>query len=317
MIAKAKARAGSVRQSLGLTTHRAHEPTDARAGGAVISVPDLGMALNDDLGTPKPPLAIGKSGDTVNVSLREFGALPPEPPQLMELASMTDDEDDELPAPAPPPPPGTDRERLLALLQRSEDRAARLLQSKLRNRVATPRLGDRERLRRLCALAEARAAERLGAGVRAWATRLRRERAERAADGARRGWTAAQIAAAEQARQFDERKKRQELLAAARQRKKDAAAREQARAFLAKQRAPGSLEEQMIIERRRRRPADDADDAPVGGGGAGGGGSGWPSWTFEHRVTFTSLVAPLALEAFLDLDESRSSRSSSPDVRRM
>ena len=124
MIAKAKARAGSVRQSLGLTTHRAHEPTDARAGGAVISVPDLGMALNDDLGTPKPPLAIGKSGDTVNVSLREFGALP-EPPQLMELASMTDDEDDELPAPAPPPPPGTDRERLLALLQRSEDRATR------------------------------------------------------------------------------------------------------------------------------------------------------------------------------------------------
>ena len=146
MIAKAKERAGSVRQSLGLTTHRAHEPTDARAGGAVISVPDLGMALNDDLGTPKPPLAIGKSGDTVNVSLREFGALP-EPPQLMELASMTDDEDDELPTPAPPPPPGTDRERLLALLQRSEDRAARLLQSKLRDRVATPRLGDRERLR--------------------------------------------------------------------------------------------------------------------------------------------------------------------------
>ena len=140
MIAKAKARAGSVRQSLGLTTHRAHEPTDARAGGAVISVPDLGMALNDDLGTPKPPLAIGKSGDTVNVSLREFGALPPEPPQLMELASMTDDEDDELPAPAPPPPPGTDRERLLALLQRSEDRAARLLQSKLRGCVATPRM---------------------------------------------------------------------------------------------------------------------------------------------------------------------------------
>ena len=40
----------------------------------------------------------------------------------------------------------------------------------------------------------------------------------RAADGARRGWTAAQIAAAEQARQFDERKKRQELLAAARPR---------------------------------------------------------------------------------------------------
>ena len=71
MIAKAKARAGSVRQSLGLTTHRAHEPTDARAGGAVISVPDLGMALNDDLGTPKPPLAIGNSGDTVNVSLHE------------------------------------------------------------------------------------------------------------------------------------------------------------------------------------------------------------------------------------------------------
>ena len=72
----------------------------------------------------------------------------------------------------------------------------------------------------------------------------------------------------------------------------------------------------MIIERRRRRPADDAADAPVGGGGAGGGGSGWPSWTFEN-VTFTSLIAPLALEAFLDLDESRSSRSSSPDVRRM
>ena len=71
----------------------------------------------------------------------------------------------------------------------------------------------------------------------------------------------------------------------------------------------------MIIERRRRRPADDADDAPVGGGGAGGGGSGWPSWTFENRVTFTSLIAPLALEAFLDLDESRSSRSFSPDVR--
>ena len=85
--------------------------------------------------------------------------------------------------------------------------------------------------------------------------------------------------------------------------------------ILAKQRAPGSLEEQMIIERRRRRPADDADDAPVGGGGGGGGGSGWPSWTFEH-VTFTSLIAPLALEEFLDLDESRSSRSSSPDVRR-
>ena len=41
----------------------------------------------------------------------------------------------------------------------------------------------------------------------------------------------------------------------------------------------------------------------------------WPSWTFEH-VTFTSLIAPLALEEFLDLDESRSSRSSSPDVRR-
>ena len=70
MIAKAKARAGSVRQSLGLTTHRAHEPTDARAGGAVISVPDLGMALNDDLGTPKPPLAIGNSGDTDRLKLK-------------------------------------------------------------------------------------------------------------------------------------------------------------------------------------------------------------------------------------------------------
>ena len=308
MIAKAKARAGSVRQSLGLTTHRAHEPTDARAGGAVISVPDLGMALNDDLGTPKPPLAIGKSGDTVNVSLREFGALPPEPPQLMELASMTDDEDDEL------PPPGTDRERLLALLQRSEDRAARLLQSKLRGRVATPRLDDRERLRRLCALAEARAAERLGAGVRAGdaaearARRARgRRRTPRVDGGADRG--------GEQARQFDERKKRQGFSPRRASEERRRGARAGAR--LPREAAPpGSLEEQMIIERRRRRPADDADGAPVGGGGGGGGGSGWPSWTFEN-VTFTSLIAPLALEAFLDLDESRSSRSSSPDVRRM
>ena len=313
MIAKAKARAGSVRQSLGLTTHRAHEPTDARAGGAVISVPDLGMALNDDLGTPKPPLAIGKSGDTVNVSLREFGALPPEPPQLMELASMTDDEDDEL------PPPGC-RCRLAPIASGCRAAAAQRRPRGTLAAIEAPQSrGDAAARRPRAAsaalrAAEARAAERLGAGVRAWVARLRRERAERAADGARRGWTTAQIAAAEQARQFDERKKRQELLAAARQRKKDAAAREQARAFLAKQRAPGSLEEQMIIERRRRRPADDADDAPVGGGGAGGGGSGWPSWTFEN-VTFTSLIAPLALEAFLDLDESRSSRSSSPDVR--
>ena len=181
MIAKAKARAGSVRQSLGLTTHRAHEPTDARAGGAVISVPDLGMPLNDDLGTPKPPLAIGNSGDTVNVSLREFGALPPEPPQLMELASMTDDEDDEddeLPTPAPPPPPGTDRERLLALLQRSEDRAARLLQSKLRNRVATPRSARRA----------SRACSATASGFGGSARSPRRVRRSGSAPACARGW---------------------------------------------------------------------------------------------------------------------------------